>query len=203
MATWIWVIIAIAAVLVIATLLWQAMSRRRTAQLRGQFGREYDRTVDDRDSRRAGEADLRSRVERRQELDIRALAPATRERYARSWETVQAEFVDDPDGAIAGADRLVSSVMSDRGYPMDDFDQRAADVSVDHPHVVEHYHAAHAIALSSRNGSATTEQVRQGMQHYRALFEELLGSTADEPLARDAAGTAPSVDKRPEEVRRG
>jgi len=203
MATWIWVIIAIAAVLVIAALVWQATSKRRTAQLRGQFGPEYDRTVDDRDSRREAEADLRSRVERRRELDIRPLAPATRERYARSWEVVQAEFVDDPSGAIAGADRLVSSVMADRGYPMEDFDQRASDVSVDHPHVVEHYHAAHAIAVDSRNGSATTEQLRQGMQHYRALFDELLGGTEDEPVVRDTGSTDTARAEEPREVRRG
>jgi hypothetical protein len=202
MATWIWVIIAIAAVLVVAAVLWQTMARRRTAQLRGRFGPEYDRTVDERDSRRAAEADLRSRVERRQELDIQPLAPATRDRYARSWQVVQAEFVDDPSGAIAGADRLVSSVMADRGYPMDDFDQRAADVSVDHPHVVEHYHAAHAVATASRSGDATTEQLRRGMQHYRSLFEELLGPAADEPLARDSAEPATAGAERPEEVRR-
>ncbi|HEY1367236.1 MAG TPA: hypothetical protein VGF23_08990 [Gaiellaceae bacterium] len=202
MATWIWVIIAIAAVLVVAAVLWQAFARRRTAQLRGRFGPEYDRTVDERDGRRAAEADLRSRVERRQELDIQPLAPATRERYARSWDIVQTEFVDDPSGAIAGADRLVSSVMSDRGYPMDDFDQRAADVSVDHPHVVEHYHAAHEIALASHGGNATTEQLRRGMQHYRALFEELLGPAADEPLARDPADAPVARAEQPEEVRR-
>ena len=182
-----WVIIVIVlAVIVVAALAWWAMTRRRTADLQERFGPEYDRTVQASDDRRAAEAELSARRERREQLNIRDLDPASRERYQERWIDVQARFVDEPAIAVREADELLLAVMRERGYPMDDFDQRAADISVDHPQVVEHYRAGHDI--SSRR-DASTEDLRQAFVHYRALFDELLGRPEDAvpPMPREAA----------------
>jgi len=185
MPSWIWVLIAVAVVVAIAVVCWQAISRRRTERLRQQFGPEYQRTLRDADSRRDAEAELQSREERRQQLSIRALSPAARQRYLESWRNVQAQFVDDPRGAVATADTLIQSVMAERGYPVEDFDQRAADVSVDHPEVVANYREGHRLAQASADGGDSTEDLRQAMRHYRALFEELLdGDVADQATTR-------------------
>ncbi|HZS25338.1 MAG TPA: hypothetical protein VFA30_10175 [Gaiellaceae bacterium] len=174
-----------AAVVVVALVVWRALAARRTRTLQGRFGPEYDRTVEDADSRRDAEKELSARAARRDELEIRPLAPGARERYVAEWQTVQARFVDDPDNAVRDADRLIQSVMSDRGYPMEDFEQRAADISVDHPDVVENYRQGHRLTRAAATGDGTTEDLRQAMQHYRALFDELLDERADEPLDRD------------------
>jgi len=171
----------VVAAVVVALVVWQALNARRTRTLRQQFGPEYDRTVARTDDRGAAEADLSARVKRHDELDIRPLPTASRERYVAEWQRVQARFVDDPRGAVQEADGLIQSVMRERGYPVDDFEQRAADISVDHPHVVENYRAGHGLA-----GSDDTEDQRQAMVHYRGLFEELVEDTADRPLSRDA-----------------
>jgi hypothetical protein len=185
MPSWIWVLIAVAVVVAIAVVCWRAISRRRTERLRQQFGPEYQRTLRDADSRRDAEAELQSREERRQQLSIRALSPAARQRYLESWRNVQAQFVDDPRGAVATADTLIQSVMAERGYPVEDFDQRAADVSVDHPEVVANYREGHRLAQASADGGDSTEDLRQAMRHYRALFEELLdGDVADQATTR-------------------
>jgi uncharacterized MAPEG superfamily protein len=173
MPAWGWILIAIVLVLLVAAVAVAAMRRNRTARLRDQFGPEYDRTVSQR-GRAEGETDLAARRERRERLDIRQLDPASRARYLEEWNVVQARFVDDPGGAVGAADELVLRVMRDRGYPMDDFEQRAADASVDHPEVVEHYRAAHAISIAHRDGRASTEDLRQAVVHYRALFSDLL-----------------------------
>jgi hypothetical protein len=176
MTTWIIVVVIVVAVAAIAALAWWASAKRRTTDLRERFGPEYDRTVERTgDDRRAAEAELAARRERRERLDIRELDPASRQRYAASWNDVQARFVDQPAASLAQADELVLLVMRERGYPMDDFDQRAADISVDHPQVVEHYRAAHVISGRTGSQQATTEDMRQGLVHYRALFAELLG----------------------------
>jgi hypothetical protein len=172
MPAWVWVIVAI--VVIVALAVWAAMRKRRTESLRRQFGPEYDRAVDGAESSREAESELERRRRRRADLDIRPLASGARVRYAEQWRDVQARFVDDPTGAVAQADTLVTQVMRERGYPMDDFDQRAADVSVDHPDVVEDYRSAHDISTRSANGQAETEDLRQAMVHYRALFEQLL-----------------------------
>jgi hypothetical protein len=187
MAGWVWAVIVTAAVIVVAFVIWQALATRRTKTLQGRFGEEYDRTVEGAGSRRDAEAELAARAERRDSFDIRPLAPGARERYAIDWERVQARFVDDPGGAVHEADGLIKSVMSDRGYPVDDFDQRAADLSVDHPQVVENYREGHRLARAAELGNGTTEELRRAMQHYRALFDELLGESEDAPLTRDAA----------------
>jgi hypothetical protein len=172
-------LIAAAVVIVIAIIAWSAARKRRTEQLRFRFGPEYDRTLTEADGRRSGESELRDRESRREELDIRPLAPGARDRYLAAWRDCQARFVDDPAAALSEADRLVITVMTDRGYPMDDFDQRAADVSVDHPDVVQNYRAAHGISLASEHDTASTEDLRQGMVHYRSLFDELLETSPD------------------------
>ncbi|HZP74127.1 MAG TPA: hypothetical protein VFA97_12200 [Gaiellaceae bacterium] len=187
MPGWVWVLIAAAIVVILlAAASWRAMTHRRTTRLREQFGPEYDRTVDDAKSKRDAEADLQAREERRRGLEIRPLSQAARDRYVESWGNVQARFVDDPRGAVASADSLIQSVMSDRGYPVQDFEQRAADVSVDHPQVVENYRHGHRLAteIDSDTGDST-ENLRQAMQHYRSLFEELVEPAADQPTRRE------------------
>jgi hypothetical protein len=174
MPTWAWVLIAVAAIIVLVLLAWTAFRANQRRRLRQDFGPEYDRAVADAPTTREAEADLEERRKRREELDIRPLSPTTRERYQREWETAQARFVDDPEAAIGEADRLIQEVMRERGYPVDDFEQRAADLSVDHPDVVQNYRAAHATSRKVVRGEADTEEVRQAMIHYRALFDELL-----------------------------
>lgn len=198
MPAWVWVLIVVAAIVVVAAVVWRAVAARRTRTLQDRFGPEYNRTVDRSDTKRDAEADLRARAERREQLDIRPLPAVARERYIDEWQRVQALFVDDPQGAVHDGDMLIQSVMRDRGYPVDDFEQQAADVSVDHPKVVQNYREGHRLANASARGDGTTEDLRQAMRHYRALFEELVDETADEPLSRDeqtgarADGTAVS-----------
>jgi FtsZ-interacting cell division protein ZipA len=175
MDTWVWIVIAAAVVVAIVLVaMWAASRKRRTSHLREGFGPEYDRTVEETGSRRRAESELTDREKRREELDIRPLAPGARDRFADRWRTVQERFVDDPNGAVRDAHTLVIEVMRERGYPTDDFEQRAADVSVDHPHVVENYRSAYDISRRAENGEADTEEQRQAMVHYRALFDELL-----------------------------
>jgi hypothetical protein len=173
-----WVVVAIiVALMLVAGAL--ALRRRRTARLRERFGPEYDRALQQHGDQRSAEGDLRRRRERRRELDIRPLQPVTRERYAARWTATQRRFVDAPTPAVAEADSLVAQVMRERGYPVDDFEQRTADVSVDHPETVEHYRLAHAISVDSAQGRASTEDLRKAMVHFRALFDELLHDGAD------------------------
>jgi len=187
MPVWAWVIIGVAVVAVVAGALWAAMAKRRTERLRGRFGPEYDRVTETAESRREAEAELAAREQRRDSLDIRPLGPAARERYLMQWRDVQARFVDDPAGAVATADTLIQAVMAERGYPMEDWEQRAADVSVDHPRVVENYREGHRLAQASAAGDGSTEELRQAMTHYRALFEELVDADADQAVAREQA----------------
>jgi|GEM_PF-393219 len=150
--------------------------KRRTGRLRTQFGgAEYDRALKEDGSRRHAEAGLKERTQRVESLNIRPLAPGDRARFVESWSRVQARFVDGPGGAVTEADQLLRDVMSTRGYPVSDFEQRAADISVDHPLVMENYRTAHAIAVRQSQGQANTEDLRQAMIHYRTLFEDLLG----------------------------
>ena len=185
MPAWGWVLIAVAAVVVIALVAWQMLAKRRTSRLQETFGPEYERTVEESKNRREAESQLTDREKRHEQLDIRPLSAAAGARYEEQWTTIQAQFVDSPQAAVAGADSLIQDVMRDRGYPVDDFDQRAEIVSVDHPQVVENYRKGHRLAESSANGKGTTEDLRQAMRHYRALFAELLEIDADQPLSRD------------------
>jgi FtsZ-interacting cell division protein ZipA len=170
------IVIAAVAILAIVTLAWLYVRKRRstTAGLKRKFGSEYDRAVLTHGSERKAESKLEDREKRVEKLKIRDLDPSEHERYSKEWEAVQSRFVDSPKGAVAEADDLVSSVMKTRGYPVSDFDQRAADISVDHPRVVENYRSAHEIALRLGKDQATTEDLRTAMIHYRSLFEELV-----------------------------
>lgn len=198
MTLWGSVAIAVGVVLVAALVLglWLVATRRRTERLRRRFGPEYERTVQQHDSRSEAEAELSDRVRRREELQIRPLAPEEREHYLEAWREVQAQFVDAPEAAVASAHSLIRSAMSERGYPVEDFEQRSADLSVDHPVLVENYRIAQATATKSARGEASTEELRQAMQHYRGLFDELLETSADAPLSREAAEEETTTKER-------
>ena len=148
--------------------------KRRSEKLEERFGPEYHRTLDEHGSRTKAEAELLARQKRVEQLNIVPLAPAEAERFSQAWKSLQARFVDSPQGVLFEADQLVRELMQRRGYPMGDFETRAADISVHHPSVVEHYRAAHNIALRDQRGEADTEALRQAIVHYRALFGELL-----------------------------
>ncbi len=165
-----------AVIVIIAVLAWLYVRKRRstTEDLRQKFGPEYDRAVLKHGSERKAQSKLEDREKRVEKLNIRDLDATEHERFSKRWEAVQSRFVDSPKGAVAEADDLVSSVMKARGYPVSDFDQRAADISVDHPRVVENYRSAHEIALRVGKDAATTEDLRTAMIHYRSLFEELV-----------------------------
>jgi hypothetical protein len=189
----------VAVVVLVAAIVMSIMSKRKTQQLQSQFGPEYDRTIESADSRRKAESELAARQERRQQLDIRPLSTAARERYTGQWQQVQAQFVDNPGAAVASADTLIQSVMSERGYPVDDFESRAADVSVDHPNVVENYREGHRLANQDSIGKGSTEDLRQAMRHYRALFDELVepdSTDADAPTARGSDDRAQPTRER-------
>ena len=170
------IVLAVAVILIIAVLALLYVRKRRstTADLRKKFGPEYDRAVRVHGTERKAEAKLEDREKRVEKLNLRDLDPMERERFTKQWESVQSRFVDSPKGAVAEADDLVSSLMKARGYPVSDFDQRAADISVDHPRVLENYRSAHEIALRVGKDGSTTEELRTAMIHYRSLFEELV-----------------------------
>jgi hypothetical protein len=187
MDAWVWIVIAVVAIILIAVAAYAIAMQRRRKQLQQTFGPEYDRTVAERGDVRGAESDLMARRDRRSKLDIRPLRPESRDAYRRNWEQLQARFVDDPAGVVGQADGLIIAVMGERGYPMDDFDQRSDDISVDHPDVVEHYREAHAISgRVTRDQDVSTEDLRQGLVHYRYLFQELLET---EPSDQDRQAT--------------
>jgi hypothetical protein len=180
------VIVAIIAVAVI----YINDRRAASAKLRQRFGPEYIRAVQEQGSERQAEAQLADRAKRVEKLNIRDLAPIERDRFTNQWNSLQLRFVDSPKGAVAEADDLIVLLMQTRGYPMSDFDQRAADISVDHPIVVDNYRSARATALQLRSGDVSTEDLRRAMIHYRALFDEMVRATAVGERAgksRDAA----------------
>jgi len=168
------IVLVVAAVVVLAAVGWMVWQRQRSEALRTQYGPEYDRAVRQMGDTRRAESELVKRKERVEQLDIRPLNAAQRTDYMNRWRAVQSKFVDDPKGAVTDADALVTDVLNARGYPVADFDQRAADLSVHHPRVVENYRAARDIALRHRRGEATTEDLRQAMVFYRVLFQDLL-----------------------------
>jgi hypothetical protein len=189
MPTWSWIAIAVvvAILVILALIVLVSMSRhKRSERLRSQFGPEYDRTVDTVGDQRAAEKELLERKRAHKKLDIVELSPQSRARYFQAWTATQAAFVDDPSGAVRDADRLVTEVMRERGYPIEDFEQRAADISVDHPKVVEHYRAAHVLHQAQEHGQIGTEAQREAIVHYRALFEQLLGVHPTASTPKDA-----------------
>jgi hypothetical protein len=176
-----WVLVAL---VIVALVAWMFYREKRSRELHRRFGPEYDRMVGERGSRGQAEAELDRRAKRVDRLSIRPLAADKRSRYSAMWNEQQARFVDEPETAVNEADRLVEEVMKERGYPVGDFEQRAADVSVDHPQVVENYRAAHGIVERQRRGEASTEELRRAMVYFRDLFRELL---EDRPMRMEGA----------------
>ncbi len=181
MPYWVWIVIGVAAVVLIGAIVL-AVRANRTRKLRSAFGPEYDRTVDEAGSRSEAEAELLDRQKRHQELELRPLDPEVRDDYLARWRSTQERFVDDPRGATTEADHLVLEVLRARGYPIEDIDRRAADISVDYPDLVGNYRAAHDVAVRQAADEATTEDLRNAMRHYRDLFDELLETGAGERL---------------------
>lgn len=179
------ILVVVALVIILAAFL--IARRRSSAHLKQKFGAEYDRAVRQHGDARHAEAALLEREKRVEKFSLRPLLPADRERYAEEWAAVQRHFVDDPSTAVTQADALVTTVMSARGYPMGDFEQRAADISVNYPAVVENYRLAREITLRHNRGESTTEELRRAMVHFRSLFDELLETPAPRAVAASAA----------------
>ena len=163
------IVVAVVVILAIAAIVWMYLQKQRTQKLRDRFGPEYRRV-------------LAERERRIDKLELKPLSPDSQHRFADRWQQEQARFVDSPREAVKNADRLVAEVMTERGYPMGDFEQRAADVSVDHPVGVENYRVAHAIAVRDRDHAVSTEELREAMIHYRALFADLLHDGGKTPV---------------------
>lgn len=189
------IIAIIVVILIVAALLVGLSVVRRRRRLQDRFGPEYDRAVSEH-GRRDAEAELAERERRVRDLDIKPLSPTARAQYASEWTAAQEQFVDAPQAAVTGAQTLVTAVMKDRGYPTEAFDQTVADLSVEHAATLDHYRAAHDISQRAGSGTASTEELRQAMIHYRALFTELLGQPGNS--ARDAqAAAGPYVAGQP------
>jgi uncharacterized membrane protein len=175
------IVIVVAVVVIVAIVIvgYQMARKRRTTQLREQYGPEYDRTVDQADSQRDAESELRNRSKRHEQLELRSLDSSEREDFERRWSDVQGQFVDDPSTAVRNADLLVVEVMSARGYPVEDFDQQADDLSVSHPEVTQRYREARRIAQANEDGTVDTEDLRQAVTSYRSLVRALLADDGD------------------------
>ena len=186
MPTWAWILIGVGIAVIVVAVVMMALSRMRSRRLRQHFGPEYERTVHETGSRTDAERELSVREERREQLTLRPLSSEAQARYSREWQSTQEQFVDSPAAAVVSADSLIQSVMVDLGYPMGDFERRAADISVDHPQLVQDYREAHRLSEQSAAGSGSTEDLRRAMQLYRSLFTELMQSESEEPLARAA-----------------
>jgi hypothetical protein len=193
------VLIIVIAIIVIAALAAGSMMMRRR-NLRQRFGPEYDRAVEETGSRSDAERELRARERRHAELDLRPLSEESRQRYLQEWEEVQARFVDAPDDAVRAGDDLVTRLVAERGYPTGDFDEQLADLSVEHAHTLSRYREAHEIAERHERGEASTEQLRQALMHYRALFAELVGESpvgaGETPADRVDSSQTPAGDGR-------
>ena len=190
------IVAVIVAVIIVAAILVAVSVANRRRHLRERFGPEYDRAVTERGSRRDAESELAGRERHVRDLDLRPLSPAARSQYTSEWTAVQEQFVDAPQAAVTGAQTLVSAVMQDRGYPTQPYDQTLADLSVEHAKTLDHFRAAHDISQNAATGSATTEDLRQAMIHYRALFAELLGEpVAEQPVAEQPVAEEPGPDE--------
>jgi len=177
-------IVIAAAIVILGVILWAALQKRRTNTLRSQFGEEYDRTVEAEGKRAKAEAALEERAERVAKLEIRPLDPRERDRAIADWRETKALFVDSPVEAVHRADRVLSEIMSARGYPMADFDRRFEDLSVDHGEVARHYRDGHALVVNHGKGQGSTEDLRQAMIHFEALFDDLVNEVAHDDEAR-------------------
>src|SRR5271167_4779064 len=190
MPVWEWIAIAAVVVIVVAAVIVAASfasGRRKSQRLKEHYGLEYERLVSETGGEKAAEKELTARERKHDKLDIVPLTPSALLDLTNRWHQVQTGFVDNPTTAVGVADRLVTDVMRERGYPVDDFDQRAADISVDHPQIVENYRTAHGIHLAQQQGDVSTEQQREAFVHYRALFETLLETKRDEDTSQEAS----------------
>jgi hypothetical protein len=194
-------VIIIIAIIVVVAIVAGVLYDTRRRRLRQRFGPEYDRLVEQGASRRQAQAELAARERRVRDLDIRPLSADAQARYSRDWTAVQEQFVDAPQDAVSAAQRLVMTVMNERGYPTEGTDQVLADLSVEHARVLDHYRAAYGISQRATDGAASTEDLRQAMIHYRALFQDLLGvETEREPAPGDtgpAATSEPATTSEP------
>ena len=175
-------ILIVVAILAIGAAVWMYIQKKRTQDLRSKFGPEYDKAIDTHGDRAHAESDLAKREKRVAKFNIHSLRNEERVKYAEDWRVEQSLFVDDPRTAVKHADVLVQDVMKRRGYPVSDFEQNAADLSVDHPRVVENYRVAHEIAIRDGRGQSTTEDLRKAMVSYRDLFEDLLEQPVVKPV---------------------
>lgn len=187
MDTWLVVVITAVVCAIIAAAAWIFVDKARSRRLQRRFGPEYDRAVDRHRDRQLAEAELHNRKQRVERYTIVELSPQDRSKYLQTWQELQRRFVDDPAQAVEEGDRLILEVMQKRGYPIRGFEQAAADLSVDYPAVVTHYRAAAAVAARNRTGEAGTEELRQALVHYRALFQELLERRTAAPERKDSA----------------
>jgi hypothetical protein len=190
------IVITIIVVVLLALLafgLWYALRHR---ELRRRFGPEYDRVVAEKEGRLAAERELRDRERQHRELELRPLSEESQKRYADGWADIQAKFVDDPTAAVGEADELVGQLVAERGYPTDNYEEQLAHLSVEHARTLEHYRDAHDINLRNQRGEATTEQLRQALVHYRALFGDLLG---DDQVGRPDGRPSSTPEQRSEE----
>lgn len=184
MPVWVWVLVAVVAIAgVAAIVVLSGSSKRKTERVKERFGPEYERAVSRTGDEKAATKELAERERQRAKLDIRPLSPQSLDGFVTRWRAVQTAFVDHPASAVGEADVLVTEVMRERGYPVDDFERQSADISVDHPTVVENYRAAHDIHLAQQRDDVGTERQRQAFVHYRALFEKLLEAETDQQEA--------------------
>lgn len=193
MSTTATIVLIVVVLLVLAAIVVGVQAARRR-RLRQTFGPEYDRVVADTGNRTEAEKELLERTKRHAQLELKPLSAESRARYSAAWEEVQIRFVDDPQEAVTTADELVTRLIAERGYPTGDYDERLADLSVEHAATLEHYRSAHDISTRSRDGQAETEDLRQALVHYRALFADLLG---ENPVAH----TTPTADTPTEHSR--
>lgn len=191
----IWIALIVIAAVIIIALIAIGVRRSRTASLRERFGTEYDHAVQRAGKRSVAEQELVNRTEEVKRFEIRPLTASERDGFRREWAAIETRFVDRPTTAVVQADELIAAVMRTRGYPTADFDRYASLLSVDHPQIVEHYRAGHQIIESHGSGSASTEDLRQAMLHYRALFNELVGAATD--VERPVSGTIGRSEERP------
>jgi hypothetical protein len=193
MSAWLIIVLIILVLVIVAAVLFAVRAGRRK-QLQKKFGPEYDRVVADADSRTEAERELRDREKRHAELELKPLSAESKARYSVAWEEVQIQFVDAPETAVSTADELTTRLIAERGYPTGDYDDQLATLSVQHARTLEHYRDAHAISERSKSGEAGTEDLRQALVHYRALFADLLG---ENPVRSEGAAAPAEEPKLP------
>jgi hypothetical protein len=186
------IIILIIVIVIVLAAIVLGVQRSRRKRLQTTFGPEYERVVADTGSRADAEKELRERERRHAELELKPLSPESQARYSAAWEEVQIQFVDNPEQAVSTADDLVTRLIGERGYPTGDYDDQLANLSVEHARTLGHYRDAHEISLRNRRGEASTEDLRQALVHYRALFADLLGT--DPVRTETAAGDRSTMD---------